>query len=410
MIVSMHITHSSAGGTEGLNNVVTILEKTVPDYMSEMDFVSEYVIVRTCNRFEVYTATQDNRSVITHLGNLIRSIVPSSNISYLLEDKDSIKHLFRVVCGLDSLIVGEDQIQHQVRECYFKAKEEGHVGMMLDRLFEKAIIVGKRVRSETELNKGAVSVGSASVELAESKIGDLNGKAITILGAGDMASVIAKNLIGKNIGTVFVSNRTYSRALELANELGGNAVSMDRMQDAVADSDLILVATGAPHTVVHKPVIERAMAMRPERKLLVIDVSIPHNVDDDIVDVPNVELDNMDSLETIAQKNVKRRMSEISSAEKIIGQELSKMDAERREEAANEIIRLIGMKMATIREKELETAISHSSSTDVETLLDDMSRAIVNKITADLYVNLRRASREGDISSCNTLAELFGVR
>ena len=410
MIVSMHITHSSAGGTEGLNNVVTILEKTVPDYMSEMDFVSEYVIVRTCNRFEVYTATQDNRSVITHLGNLIRSIVPSSNISYLLEDKDSIKHLFRVVCGLDSLIVGEDQIQHQVRECYFKAKEEGHVGMMLDRLFEKAIIVGKRVRSETELNKGAVSVGSASVELAESKIGDLNGKAITILGAGDMASVIAKNLIGKNIGTVFVSNRTYSRALELANELGGNAVSMDRMQDAVADSDLVLVATGAPHTVVHKPVIERAMAMRPERKLLVIDVSIPHNVDNDIVDIPNVELDNMDSLETIAQKNVERRMSEISSAEKIIGQELSKMDAERREEAANEIIRLIGMKMATIREKELETAISHSSSTDVETLLDDMSRAIVNKITADLYVNLRRASREGDISSCNTLAELFGVR
>ena len=315
-----------------------------------------------------------------------------------------------MVCGLDSLIVGEDQIQHQVRECYFKAKEEGHVGMMLDRLFEKAIIVGKRVRSETELNKGAVSVGSASVELAESKIGDLNGKAITILGAGDMASVIAKNLIGKNIGTVFVSNRTYSRALELANELGGNAVSMDRMKDAIADSDLVLVATGAPHTVVHKPVIERAMAMRPERKLLVIDVSIPHNVDDDIVDVPNVELDNMDSLETIAQKNVERRMSEISSAEKIIGQELSKMDAERREEAANEIIRLIGMKMATIREKELETAISHSSSTDVETLLDDMSRAIVNKITADLYVNLRRASREGDISSCNTLAELFGVR
>ena len=410
MIVSMHITHSSAGGTEGLNNVVTILEKTVPDYISEMDFVSEYVIVRTCNRFEVYTATQDNRSVISYLENLIRSIVPSSNISYILEDKDSIKHLFRVVCGLDSLIVGEDQIQHQVRECYFKAKEEGHVGMMLDRLFEKAIIVGKRVRSETELNKGAVSVGSASVELAESKIGDLNGKAITILGAGDMASVIAKNLIGKNIGTVFVSNRTYSRALELANELGGNAVSMDRMKDAIADSDLVLVATGAPHTVVHKPVIERAMAMRPERKLLVIDVSIPHNVDDDIVDVPNVELDNMDSLETIAQKNVERRMSEISSAEKIIGQELSKMDAERREETANEIIRLIGMKMATIREKELETAISHSSSTNVETLLDDMSRAIVNKITADLYVNLRRASREGDISSCNTLAELFGVR
>ena len=225
----MHVTHSSAGGTEGLNNVVTVLEKNVPGYISEMEFVSEYVIVRTCNRFEVYMSTQDNRTAVTYMTNLIRSLVPSSNISYILEDQDSIKHLFRVVCGLDSLIVGEDQIQHQVRECYFKAKEEGHVGTMLDRLFEKAIIVGKRVRSETELNKGAVSVGSASVELAESKIGDLNGKSITILGAGDMASVIAKNLIGKNIGTVFVSNRTYSRALELATELGGDAVSMDRM-------------------------------------------------------------------------------------------------------------------------------------------------------------------------------------
>ncbi len=410
MIVSMHVTHSSAGGTAGLNNVVTLLEKTVPEYISEMDIVSEYVVIRTCNRFEAYLATQDNRTAITYMDNLIRSLVPSSNISYILEDKDSIKHLFRVVCGLDSLIVGEDQIQHQVRECYFKAKEEGHVGSMLSRLFEKAIIVGKRVRSETELNKGAVSVGSASVELAESKIGDLNGKSITILGAGDMASVIAKNLIGKNIGTVFVSNRTYSRALELADELGGNAVSMDRMQDAISDSDLVLVATGAPHTVLHKPAIVNSMAKRPERKLLVIDVSIPHNVDTDITDVENVELDNMDSLESIAQQNVERRMKEISSAEKIIGQELAKMDAEKREEAANEIIRLIGIKMAKIREKELEEAVSHSSSTDVETLLDDMSRALVNKITADLYVNLRRASREGDLGSCNTLAELFGVR
>ena len=410
MIVSMHVTHSSAGGTEGLNNVVTLLETKVPDFISELDLVTEYVVVRTCNRFEAYMATQDNRNTIMFLEELIRSLVPSSNISYILEDKESIKHLFRVVCGLDSLIVGEDQIQHQVRECYMKAKEDGHVNGMLSRLFDKALIVGKRVRSETELNKGAVSVGSASVELAESKIGDLNGKVITILGAGDMASVIAKNLIGKNIGTVCVSNRTYSRAMELADELGGDAVSMDRMQDAISASDLVLVATGAPHTVLHKPAIVNAMRIRPERKLLVIDVSIPHNVDTDITDVPNVELDNMDSLESIAQQNVQRRMKEINSAEKIIAQELEKLDSERREETANEIIRSIGIKLANIREKELETAISRSGAADTETILDDMSRALINKITADLYVNLRKASREGDVAACNTLAIMFGLR
>jgi len=410
MIVSLHITHSSTGGTENLNNVVSILENTIPDYIGDLDLIEEYVIIRTCNRFEVYTSALDNNAVKNHLDMAIRKLVPSSNIAYILEDMESIRHLFTVVCGLDSLIVGEDQIQHQVRECYIKAKEEGHAGSMLSYLFDKAMIVGKRVRSETDLNKGAVSVGSAAVELAESKIGDLNGKCITILGAGDIASVIAKNLLGKNIGTVFVSNRTYNRALELSQELGGMAVSMDRMGDAIADSDLVLVATGAPHSVLHKNTIEQSMSKRPDRKLLVIDVSMPHNADEDIIEVENVELENMDSLESIAKANVERRSKEISSAEKIIRQELEKMDAERREKTANEIIRKIGLKFSDIRDKELAEARSHASSTDVDTLLDDMSRAIVNKISADLYVNLRRASREGNQTACYTLAEMFGVR
>ena len=410
MIVSMHVTHSSAGGTEGLNNVVPILEAEAGNRISALPQVSEYVIIRTCNRFEVYTATSDNRAVSAELDRLIKTMVPSSNIAYILEDRDSIKHLFRVVCGLDSLIVGEDQIQHQVRECYMKAKEEGHVKGMLPRLFDKAIIVGKRVRSETALNKGAVSVGSASVELAESKIGDLDGKTITILGAGDMASVIAKNLTGKNVGAVFVSNRTYSRALELADELGGTAVSMSRMNEAIGNSDLVLVATSAPHTVVHRENVEEAMAGRPERKLLVIDVSVPRNVDEDITDVPNVELDNMDSLQHIATQNANRRREEISSAERIISQELTKMDIEQKEQIANDVIRKIGIKMAEIRTNELETAMTRANTTDIGTVLEDMSRAVINKITAEIYSNLREASREGRIDTCNAAIELFGLR
>ena len=123
MIVSMHVTHTSAGGTEGLNDVVPILEAEVARRVSAMDFISEYVIVRTCNRFEVYTATADNKAAVKAVEVILKSTVPSSNIAYILEDRDSIKHLFRVVCGLDSLIVGEDQIQHQVRECYRKGTE-----------------------------------------------------------------------------------------------------------------------------------------------------------------------------------------------------------------------------------------------------------------------------------------------
>ena len=410
MIVSVHVTHTSAGGTAGLNNVVTVLEKNIPLYVANMKTVEEYVIVRTCNRYELYVGCEENDRVRHELRELFQRLVPSTDYMYVLEDKESVKHLFRVVCGLDSLIVGEDQIQHQVRECYFKAREEGHVNGMLSTLFDKAIIVGKRVRSETALNKGAVSVGSAAVELAESLLGDLSGKAITIMGAGDMASVIAKNLIGKNLGTVIVSNRTYSRAVELSGELGGTAVSMDMLVDALAVSDLVLVATGAPHTVLHKPVIQQAMAARPDRRMLVIDVSIPHNADKDITDIPNVSLENMDSLETIAKRNVELRTKEINSAEKIITQELTKLDRERKEAAANEIIRLIGLKLSNVRDNELQYALSRNGSSSPEELMESLSKAIVNKITADIYANLRKASREGNLTYCEAVANAFGVK
>lgn len=409
MIVSMHVTHTSAGGTSALNDVVPLLEAEAEKRLPVMDSVAEHVIVRTCNRFEVYVATPNNQSVRKLFDSMIHSIVPSSNISYILEDKDTIRHLFRVVCGLDSLIVGEDQIQHQVRECYMKARESGTAKKMLTRLFDKAMSVGKRVRTETALNKGAVSVGSAAVELAEERLGTLNGKNVTILGAGDIASVIAKNLVGRNLGTVIVSNRTYSRAIELADELGGKAVSMARMVDVVSDSDVVLVATGAPHPVLKVPHVEEAMSRRPDRHLMIIDVSIPRNAEEAVGEIGNVELENMDSLESIAMRNAERRRQEIASAEKIITEELAKMDSEQKEEIANEVIRQIGLKLADIREKELSTAKSRMGSADESELLDDLSRALVAKITAELYKNLREASRDGRIESCTIAAELFGL-
>lgn len=410
MIVSMHVTHTSAGGVEALNRIIPILETEIPKLISKIQSVSEYVIIRTCNRFELYACAVDNEELVSGFGSIIRSLVPSTDIAYVLEDKESIKHLFRVVCGLDSLIVGEDQIQHQVREGYMKAKENGTAKAMLTRLFDKAMIVGKRVRSETALNKGAVSIGSASVELAESKLGTLDGKTITILGAGDMASVIAKNLVGRHVGTVFVSNRTYSRAVELADELGGEAVSMAHMNEAISSSDLVLVATSAPHTVLHKPSVEEAMSIRKGRKLLIIDVSVPRNVDEDVVEVNNVDLETMDSLQSIAAENTRLRTCEINSAEKIIQQELERIDVETKEQIANDIIRKISIKASEIRDYELEMAMSRLGNAGVDEILDDMSRALVNKITAELYNNLRAASREGKMNVCNAAVELFGLR
>lgn len=413
MIVSLHVTHRSAGDISGLEQVLPSLESNIEERIGRLAAVEEYVIVRTCNRFELYTSTHDRLKTREALEEVARRSMPfgrEGQTAFVLEGDGSVGHLFRVVCGLDSLIVGEDQIQHQIRKAYADAKGNGHANGLLARLFDRALAVGKRVRSETALNRGAVSVGSAAVELAEQRLGTLEGKTVTVLGAGDMASVIAANLAGRGPHAVFVSNRTFGHARELAEHLGGTAVSFDRKTDAVGDSDLVLVATGAPHPVIRRPDVEAAMAGRGERRLLMIDVSLPRNIDDDVGEVAGVTVETMDSLRSIAMENVARRKAEISRAERIINDELARIERERREKAADEVIRRIGLMFAGIRECELTRAKARAlADPDIDSILDDLSRALVNNISSELFINLRKASREGDVAACETVRLLFGL-
>ncbi|MBR4504379.1 MAG: glutamyl-tRNA reductase [Candidatus Methanomethylophilaceae archaeon] len=411
MIVSFHVTHTSAGGVEGLDRIITGLEENVEEHILSCPEALEYVVVRTCNRFEAYVAADSNGQVREMFSGLARDHIPegAGNVHFILEDDASIKHLFRVICGLESLIVGEDQIQHQIRDSYIAARAGGHAKSMLSYLFDHALTVGKRVRSETSLNKGAVSVGSAAVELAESRLGTLSDKIVTILGAGDMATVIAKNLVGKGPKTVIVSNRTFHNAMILAEELGGTALTWDRMHDALADSDLILVATSAPHPVVHYGNALDAVSKRGGRPLLLIDVSVPRNVEKEVGEIPGVSLETMDSLQTIAMDNVARRTAEISDAEHIIKEELAKMEKERAESTANELIRGISIKLSGIKERELAEARSRLSTADPEEVLDDFSRVLLNKLTSELYINMRKASRSGDLDTCRAARILFGL-
>ncbi len=394
-----------------LIDIVPGLEKAVENALKDQeDLVSEYVIIRTCNRLEAYVSTDRNEEVRNLLDSVVRKAIPFQDREYwyFLEDKQSIKHLFTVVCGIDSLIVGEDQIQHQIRESYAKAVAEGHVSSVLKALFDKAIVVGKRVRTETDLNKGAVSVGSAAIELAEQKIGTLAGKNVAVFGAGDMAGVIAKNLAGKGPQAVIVSNRTFERAQELAKALGGTAVKMDRMDEIIGKSDLILVATSAPHAVVKVENVQAAMKMRPNRQLLIVDVSVPLNVAPEVARIPHVALSTMDSLNAIAAANVAKRKQEISSAEKIIGQELKKIDDERKEKNANDLIRRLGLLAEEIRRNEAEAAKVRIHTTGgTDEVIDSMSKAIVKKISADFIKHLREAAVDGDTETCAVVARLF---
>lgn len=411
LIVSLHATYASAKGTDGLNSVIPTLEATLSDATIRSWNLNEYIVIRTCNRFELYASTKDNVSLRSSFESAIKETFPydQRRMIYMLEDSESVRHLFQVVCGMDSLIIGENEIQSQIKKAYAQAKENGKAGRVLSKLFDRALSVGKKVRSQTALNRGAISVASAAVELASEKLGTLKKKNVTILGAGDTATAIAKNLIGGSVNTIFVSNRNFERATELSEALGGIAVPMSRRLDAMAHSDLILVATSAPHEVVRREHIEEIMNRRSDQPLLIIDVSLPRNVSEDVKHVQNVELDTMDSLERIAMENANRRRKEIRNAERILEDELAKIEQERREEEADEVIRRICLKISEIRALEIEAAKNKLCNNGADEVLEDMSRALANKITADVYKNLRAASRNGQKNICKTAAKLFGV-
>lgn len=411
MIVSLQVTHSSAGSGM-IADVIPRMEKGADEFVRGLSGVKEYLILRTCNRFEVYVMTDEPAKVKSELEDYAKKRTPYSGDSvvwYTLEDGPCVKHLFRVTCGLDSLVIGEDQIQSQVKNAYLKAKEEGHISGVMATVFEKALYTGKRVRTETDLNSGAISVGSAAVQLAEKKLGGLEGKTVTIIGAGDMATVIAKYLKGKGPNAIFVSNRTFEHARVLANEVGGEALNFCNVTEILSRTDLAIVATNAPHILIDREKVTRAMENRTS-KLLLIDISVPRNVSDDVGLIHDVEVDSMADISEVTQENLMSRRNEIIHAERIVSSEIENIDREMKERRADVVIGSIMRSSSEIRSAELDHAISRiRAGVDPEEVLDSMSHAMMAKLFAKPFNRLKEASRRGNADYCDVVSDLFGV-
>ncbi|MCQ2055881.1 MAG: glutamyl-tRNA reductase [archaeon] len=411
MLMSLHVTHSSAG-LDTIADVMPIVENGAKKFICSTALIKEYIILRTCNRFEIYLSTDSPEQMKLLLEGYARREIPfagSSVIWYILMDMACVRHLFRVTCGLDSLMVGEDQIQNQVKNAYLKAKEEGHISGVMGMVFEKALYTGKKVRTETRLNVGAISVGSAAVQLAERKLGGLSGKVVAIVGAGDMATVIAKNLKGKNLNSIFVSNRTFDHAKVLANEIGGRAVNFCNVAKVLRKSDLVIVATNAPHILINKDIAEEGMKGRSS-KLLIIDISVPRNVSDDLNELKNVEVDSIGDINAIAQENLSNRRNEIVSAERIVDSEIKNIDTEMKERKVSAIIASILSMSSEVCLRETNFAKSRvRGGADVNEVIDGLSHALVSKLFARLFDKLKEASRSGHMDICDVAANLFEV-
>ena len=291
--------------------------------MRESGTAEEAVILSTCNRVEIYASTPGEfRPTCDALKNFLVTChdyrEPLTDELYAFNEPQSVHHLFKVACGLDSMVLGETEILGQLKKAYEVALRHGHTGGQLNKAFQKAFNVAKQVRTETNIQRGSISVGSVAVELAEKIFSTLNERDVLVIGAGDTSEKTARALLSRGARSIIVSNRSYDKALALAASLNGRAILFEDWAKEFPKIDIVISSTSAPHHILDRPKLEPLMKLRRNRPLLLIDIAVPRDIDPAVNFMENVFLYNVDDLQTIADDYLKQRKEEIARCEQII--------------------------------------------------------------------------------------------
>ena len=365
-----------------------IISKDIDELFYELQekySIGEYVEISTCNRKEYYI----NNDYIPEDEELLSHENQSIVIEY---GQSAVMHLLRMTSGLESMIVGEDQILGQVKDAKHKAVKNHHCGRSLDAIFTKAIHVGQVVRNKTNINKGSVSIGSAAIDLAEKHMGSLDNKSVLVIGAGKMGKLVAKALAEKDLNAIFVANRTYYVAVELAQDLGGEAILFNDLEKYLATADLVISATSAPHAIITK---ERLLGIdREYDNLMMVDIANPRDITDDVCEL-GVKSFNIDDLREIAEINTNLRKKEFGEAENIINEEFILLKESFKIMEVDNILGNLRASMEEIRERETQKASVKLADVDGSIkILDNLTNSIVNKIVYDISKNLKKAAKD----------------
>ena len=386
MIINIRVDHTLAD-IETMEKVSKDLKELFSTLKEQMD-VKEYIEINTCNRYEYFLYAEDYNEFDLDCENKYVIIQYSD---------EAVLHLFRMTSGLESMIIGEDQILGQVKDAKLKSEREGHCGKKLDAIFTKAIHVGQVVRNKTKINQGSISIGSAAVDLAEENLGDLQDKNVLVIGAGKMGTLVAKALAEKNLKAIFVANRTYYKAIKLAEELEGEAILFDNLEEKLLNADLVISSTGAPHAIINKSRLMKVFDEEIPKKMVFIDIANTRDIEEDVKEI-GIDLFNIDDLRGIAEKNKKLREKEVIEAEKIIKSEFDLLKESFNLIEINSLLGSLRESMEEIRQRESQKGIVKLNSVDAKDIktIDKMTQSIVNKIFYDISENIRKTAKNNE--------------
>lgn len=382
-------------------------------------YFSECVLVSTCNRTELYGIPSSGQPI--DVSALAAFLIDFKNASSLVHpdhfrsevSETAVHQLFRVASGIDSMVIGDIQILNQVKEAFSASREANAMGPIMNRLMQATLHVGKRVRSETMICEGAVSVSYAAVELASKIFADLARKSVLLIGAGETGELTLKHLVAKGISRIRIANRTREKAEALAAPLGGTVVEYAGMLEALTDADIVMTSVQNPTYIIGPEEIHKAMRLRLNSPLIIIDIGVPRNVDPATRRIGNVFLYDIDSLKTVVDKNLERRTAEIPSVNNILKQELDDFlkwyDALQVGPTIQELRELF----EAIRQQEVDRNINRFTAEDRE-LVDLVTKRIINKLLHQPMTVLKEGTEGGNgqtetLWRIQAVRELFGI-
>jgi glutamyl-tRNA reductase len=415
-VINVRITHKKAG-VPLLEAIAFKDKRNALAEIRSLGYADECVLMQTCNRIEFYLVSKDGAYTSHKMKEYLKGRAggmadEASRAIEVTRNQEALRHILRVASGLESMVVGEDQVLNQLWEAFLEADSEKAVGPVLRYVFNKAASVGSRVRNETGINKGAISVGSVAVEIAGSLLGTFEGKNVLVMGAGEMGTLVAKALARRSLSAMFIASRTYERAVKLAEELSGKAVKFDKLSEALLDADVVICSTAAPHYLLTKQIVQGVMSQRRNPgDLFIIDISNPRNVEKSVQEVAKVKLYNLDDLQLIAEKNKEERQKSAEKASAIVDEEVVLLDRDVKALSVRNVISFLLSHAEEIRQREVAKALSMMQKLNGKDkkVIDDLTLILLKQTFIPIVENLRKAAVNGDKETIETAVKLFGM-